>query len=78
VVAGQVASDRARSPISQGGPVDSAAQGGDPVQYEIGITRGTTETTRVWQIPLPLPRLGIGYRFGSNLDVFRIVIGTPF
>ncbi len=59
-----------------GGPVDSAAQGGDPVQYEIGITRGTTETTRVWQIPLP--RLGIGYRFGSNLDVFRIVIGTSF
>jgi hypothetical protein len=25
-----------------------------------------------------LPRVGIGYRFGSNLDVFRIVIGTPF
>jgi hypothetical protein len=59
-----------------GGPVDSAMQGGDSVQYEVGITLGTTETTRVWQIPLP--RIGIGYRFGSNLDVFRIVIGTPF
>jgi len=59
-----------------GGPVDSAAQGGDSVQYEIGITVGTTETSRVWHVPIP--RIGIGYRFGSNLDVFRIVIGTPF
>lgn len=58
------------------GPVDSAAQGGDSVQYEIGITLGTTETRRVWHVPIP--RVGIGYRFGSNLDVFRIVIGTPF
>jgi hypothetical protein len=58
------------------GPVDSAVQGGSSVQYEIGITLGTTETQRIWRIPVP--RVGIGYRFGSHLDVFRIVIGTPF
>ncbi len=46
------------------------------VQYEIGLTLGTTEPRRVWG--MPVPRVGIGYRFGSNLDVFRIVIGTPF
>jgi hypothetical protein len=59
-----------------GGPVDSAEAGGSPVQYEIGVTLGTSEPRRFWRIPLP--RVGIGYRFGSNLDVFRIVIGTPF
>ncbi len=58
------------------GPVDSADQGGNSVQYEIGITLGTTETMRIWRVPLP--RIGIGYRFGSNLDVFRIVFGAPF
>jgi hypothetical protein len=58
------------------GPVDSAVRGGSSVQYEIGITLGTSEPRRIWRIPVP--RVGIGYRFGSNLDVFRIVIGTPF
>jgi len=58
------------------GPVDSAGHDGNSVQYEIGFTLGTTETKRVWHFPLP--RIGIGYRFGSNLDVFRIVIGAPF
>ncbi len=58
------------------GPVDSGDRGGSSVQYEIGITLGTTEPRRVWG--MPVPRVGIGYRFGSHLDVFRIVIGTPF
>ena len=58
------------------GPVDSAGQNGNSVQYEIGFTLGTTETRRVWNVPLP--RVGIGYRFGSNLDVYRIVFGAPF
>ena len=58
------------------GPVDSAGQSGNSVQYEIGITLGTTETRRIWHVPLP--RVGIGYRFGSNLDAFRIVFGAPF
>jgi hypothetical protein len=58
------------------GPVDSTDRSGGSVQYEIGMTFGTTETRRIWRIPLP--RVGIGYRFGSNLDVFRVVFGTPF
>jgi hypothetical protein len=58
------------------GPVDSAERGGSSLQYEIGITLGSSGRRRIWHIPVP--RFGIGYRFGSNLDVFRIVIGTPF
>jgi hypothetical protein len=58
------------------GPVASTERSGSSVQYEIGITLGTTETRRIWRIPLP--RVGIGYRFGSDLGVFRIVFGTPF
>ena len=58
------------------GPVDSAERGGSSMQYEIGLTFGTSEPQRIWRIPVP--RFGIGYRFGSDLDVFRIVIGTPF
>lgn len=58
------------------GPVDSTERAGSSVQYEIGMTFGTTETQRIWRIPLP--RVGIGYRFGSNLEVFRIVFGAPF
>jgi hypothetical protein len=58
------------------GPVDSTERSGSSVQYEIGFTLGTSETRHLWRIPLP--RVGIGYRFGSDLEVFRIVIGTPF
>ena len=58
------------------GPLDSAERGGSSVQYEIGFTLGTSEPRRIWR--MPVPRVGVGYRFGSNLDVFRIVIGTPF
>jgi hypothetical protein len=58
------------------GPVDSAIRGGSPVQFEVGITLGTREPRRIWHIPVP--RVGIGYRFGSDLEVFRIVIGTPY
>jgi len=58
------------------GPVDSAEQRGNSVQYEFGITFGTAEMRRLWRIPLP--RVGIGYRFGSELDAWRIVLGTPY
>jgi hypothetical protein len=58
------------------GPVASADRGGSSVQYEIGMTLGTSEARRIWNFPIP--RVGVGYRFGSNLDVFRIVFGTPF
>ena len=59
-----------------GGPVDSALQDGGSMQYEVGVTLGWRETRRLWKIPLP--RVGIGYRFGSNLDVVRVVFGAPF
>lgn len=52
-----------------------SGEGNDP-QVEFGVTFGMTETVRVWGIPLP--RLGIGYRHGSNLSVYRIVFGGPF
>ena len=58
------------------GPVDSAGRRGHPVQFEVGVTLGTPETQRVWKIPLP--RVGIGYRFGSDLEAWRIVFGTPY
>lgn len=58
------------------GPVDNSGQRSSSVQYEIGVTFGTTETRRIWRIPLP--RVGIGYRFGSDLEVFRFVLGAPF
>lgn len=59
-----------------GGPIDSAEARGRSMQYEVGLTLGFTETRRIWRIPLP--RVGIGYRFGSNLDVWRVVFGTPY
>lgn len=58
------------------GPVDSAKQRGNSAQYEFGVTLGTSETRRIWRIPLP--RVGIGYRFGSDLDAWRVVFGTPY
>jgi hypothetical protein len=58
------------------GPISSANRGNGAMQYEVGITLGTSAPRRVWGIPLP--RVGVGYRFGSDLDVFRIVFGTPF
>lgn len=58
------------------GPVDSAERHGRSLQYEFGITLGASETRRIWRIPLP--RVGIGYRFGSDLDAWRIVFGTPY
>ena len=50
-------------------------QGGD-AQFEIGVTFGATEPMRIWRIPLP--RIGLGYRFGSELSVYRLVFGAPF
>jgi hypothetical protein len=53
---------------------DDIASGWDD-QYEVGATFGTKEKVKVWKIPIP--RIGIGYRFGEELSVFRIVFGTP-
>ena len=50
--------------------------GGAELQYEMGVTFGATETPRIWRIPLP--RVGLGYRFGDGLSVYRIVFGSPY
>ena len=49
---------------------------GGEAQFEFGITFGATEPLRWWRIPLP--RIGLGYRFGDDLSVYRLVFGTPF
>jgi hypothetical protein len=59
-----------------GGPADGEGASGSDAQMEIGVTFGTIEPLRIWRIPLP--RVGLGYRFGDELSVFRFVLGAPF
>jgi hypothetical protein len=49
---------------------------GSGTQLEVGITFGTVEPMRLGRVPLP--RVGIGYRFGEDLSVFRLVLGSAF
>ncbi len=58
------------------GPADGERRDERPVQFEVGFTLGTTETLRLWRIPLP--RVGFGYRFGDGVSVYRIVFGSPY
>lgn len=46
------------------------------VQWEVGVTLGTTTPLRV--LGLALPRFGISRRVGSGVSTFRIVMGGPF
>jgi hypothetical protein len=48
----------------------------DAVQWEVGITIGTVQPSYLWKIPIP--RIGLGYRFGSDLSVVRLVFGSAF
>jgi hypothetical protein len=57
-------------------PLDRAPEQADPYQFEVGLTLGTRARVTVWHIPVP--RIGIGYRFGEDLDVWRLVLGAPF
>ena len=59
-----------------GGPAEGEGDDGGAAQVEIGVTFGTTAPLRIWRIPLP--RVGLGYRFGEELSVFRLVLGAPF
>jgi hypothetical protein len=55
----------------------SAPSGGvTRLQGEIGITLGTAEPLYIAGVALP--RIGLGYRFGEDLSVFRLVIGERF
>lgn len=47
-----------------------------PAQAEIGLTLGTRPVLRLWG--LPLPRIGLAYRFGDGVSVYRLVFGSPF
>ena len=59
-----------------GGPAGSRPQDGAAMQYEVGVTLGATEPLRLWGVKLP--RVGLGYRFGSGLSVVRVVFGSPY
>ena len=58
------------------GTLNGEEHGGGDAQFELGFTFGATEPIRIWRIPLP--RIGVGYRFGSGISVYRLVFGAPF
>jgi hypothetical protein len=57
-------------------PLDKAADAANRLQLELGLTFGPRLRITVWRIPVP--RLGIGYRFSGDLGVWRLVFGQPF
>lgn len=57
-------------------PLNQATDSADRYQLEVGVTFGTRSRVTVWHIPLP--RLGVGYRWSQGLEVWRFVIGAPF
>jgi hypothetical protein len=45
-------------------------------QWEVGVSIGTVNTAYLWKVPIP--RIGVGYRFGSDLSIVRLVFGSAF
>lgn len=46
------------------------------IQNEFGFTFGVRKFSELnW---IDLPRLGLGYRYGDNLRILRLVLGVPF
>jgi hypothetical protein len=45
-------------------------------QWEFGVTFGTMTPLRV--LGFAMPRIGVGYRFGADASLVRIVFGSPF
>ena len=45
-------------------------------QFETGIVFGARPEWKVWKIPLP--RIGLSYRFAGDLSAVRFVLGAPF
>ena len=45
-------------------------------QWEFGVTIGTVSPAYLWKVPVP--RIGLGYRFGRDLSVVRLVFGSAF
>lgn len=46
------------------------------IQYETGVTLAIKKPAKFWFVSNP--RIGVGYRFGDDLSVFRLVFGSPF
>jgi hypothetical protein len=42
----------------------------------MGVVFGTRPALRLWKVPLP--RVGLSYRFAGDLSAVRIVLGAPF
>ena len=60
-------------------PSPPPASPGPPMadlQWEVGVTIGTVNTAYLWKVPIP--RIGVGYRFGSDLSIVRLVFGSAF
>jgi hypothetical protein len=57
-------------------PLATLGRGMAPFQTEVGMTFGTVRPAHIWKIPVP--RVGLGYRFGRDLSVARITFGAPF
>ena len=45
-------------------------------QLETGVVFGTRPEWKIWKIPLP--RVGLSYRFAGDLSAVRFVLGAPF
>jgi hypothetical protein len=65
-------------------PTVPASSSGQPIaaaQWELGVTVGTVNTAYLCMASIckvPLPRIGLGYRFGEGLSIFRLVFGSAF
>jgi hypothetical protein len=46
------------------------------VQLEAGVVLGTRPGWRLWRVPMP--RVGLSYRFAGDLSSVRFVLGAPF
>ena len=46
------------------------------IQNEVGISFGLKSSTK--NSVIDIARLGVGYRFGNNLSVFRILLSVPY
>jgi hypothetical protein len=53
---------------------------GEPVgiaaRYEVGVKFSTAERERIWRVPLP--RVGLGYRFGQGVTSVRLIFSSRY
>ncbi len=63
--------DRPEEPVER-----SSTSSAIPLQAEFGFTVGTRTRAKLWGVPVP--RIGLGYRFGDGLSAYRLAFGAPF